>query len=197
VGTQGYMPIEQARGKPRSSSDIYALGMLGIQALTGVKPLDLEEDEQGEIMWSHLIDTQTELIEILTKMTRYNHMDRYPSAQSVLDALNSCFPPAVKLPVSTMKQAILKSLPAKNQQQVELNTDKDPNALPGIRSFAVVANRSPKVQPKLAKQKLGKIALMVIIISGGIYLSLHELFIQPALDVSHPEATPDNNFKNN
>ena len=47
VGTKGYMSTEQARGKPRPTSDVYALGIIGIQALTGVEPLELEEDDDG------------------------------------------------------------------------------------------------------------------------------------------------------
>ncbi len=39
IGTQGYMPLEQARSRPQLSSDIYAVGMIGIQAVTGRNPL--------------------------------------------------------------------------------------------------------------------------------------------------------------
>ncbi|PSB10017.1 hypothetical protein C7B62_10900 [Pleurocapsa sp. CCALA 161] len=186
VGTQGYMPIEQARGKPRSSSDLYALGMIAIQALTGVKPLDLEEDENGEIVWSHLIDTKPELIKILTNMTRYNYKERYSSAQSVLDDLNHCFPP---VGIDT-NQTMLKPWQVENRRQ-ELNAGEDYNALPGVRSIAVMANRSPQVQPKPAKHKQGKVILMIIVIAGGIYLSIHQLFLKPAPNASPPEATPD------
>jgi serine/threonine protein kinase len=197
VGTQGYMPIEQARGKPRSSSDLYALGMIAIQALTGVKPLDLEEDENGEIMWSHLVDTQAELIKILTKMTRYNYMDRYPSAQSVLDALNSCFATTVpqSMPAIATNQVMVKSSPAE-YQRIESNTYEDPNALPGVRSIAVVANRSPQVKPKLVRQRVGKITLMLIVLAGGIYLSLQQLLLKPAPDASQSETPPDASLNN-
>lgn len=41
VGSPSYMPSEQASGKPKLSSDIYAVGMIGIQALTGIMPLNL------------------------------------------------------------------------------------------------------------------------------------------------------------
>ncbi len=44
VGSSGYMPNEQLAGKPRFSSDIYAVGMLAIQCLTGVYPKKLKED---------------------------------------------------------------------------------------------------------------------------------------------------------
>lgn len=196
VGTQGYMPIEQARGKPRASSDLYALGMIGIQALTGVKPLNLEEDENGEIMWSHLVDTKPELIKILTKMTRYNYIARYSSAQSVLDDLNSCFPAVSQsLPTIAMNQPVSKPLVAQNQW-VERNIYEDPNALPGIRSIAVMAHRSPQVKPKLVQQKLVKITLIVVAIAGGIYLLLQQLPIKPSPDASPREATPDTSLNN-
>ncbi|HEY9658107.1 MAG TPA: serine/threonine-protein kinase, partial [Allocoleopsis sp.] len=48
IGTQGYMPNEQLAGKPRFSSDIYAVGIIAIQALTGIHPRYFEEDEKGE-----------------------------------------------------------------------------------------------------------------------------------------------------
>ncbi|NJL51507.1 MAG: serine/threonine protein kinase, partial [Hydrococcus sp. SU_1_0] len=208
VGTQGYMPIEQARGKPNSTSDLYALGIIGIQALTGVKPLDLEEDEHGEIIWSPLANAQPELIEILTKMTRYNYLERYPSAQSVLDALDSCcdtlLPQAVpgmrttSFPVSTdqsIDQSMLQPPPREYSSQVRPNPNEDPNALPGVRSVAVVNRPSSRlVQPQATSQVLGqkaKIAVMAIVIAGGIYLSLKQLFPQPASDISSPEATSD------
>jgi serine/threonine-protein kinase len=196
VGTQGYMPIEQARGKPRASSDLYALGMIGIQALTGIKPLNLEEDENGEIIWSHLVDTKPELIKILTKMARYNYMDRYPSAQSVLDDLNSCFPAVSQsLPAIAINQSVSKPLPAQNQR-FERNIYEDSNALPGIRSIAVMANRSPQVKPKLVQQKLVKITLIVMVLAGGIYLLLQQLLIKPSPDASPGKATPDTSLNN-
>ncbi len=33
------MPSEQAKGDPRLSSDIYAVGIVYIQALTGINPI--------------------------------------------------------------------------------------------------------------------------------------------------------------
>ncbi|MGL4500754.1 MAG: protein kinase domain-containing protein, partial [Planktothrix sp.] len=54
IGTPGYMPTEQGRGKPRPNSDLYALGMIAIQALTGMLPNQLrEDDETGEISWQN------------------------------------------------------------------------------------------------------------------------------------------------
>ena len=89
IGTQGYMPTEQVRGKPRLNSDIYALGMIGIQALTGVEPINLEEDEEGEIIWQNRATVSCELAAILNKMVRYHFKDRYQCVTEVLKDLKS------------------------------------------------------------------------------------------------------------
>jgi serine/threonine protein kinase, bacterial len=89
IGTPGYMPIEQASGAPRASSDIYALGKIGIQALTGVNPWELIEDEQtGELKWEHLTAANPQLIAILQRMTRYHFKDRYLTAEEALQTVN-------------------------------------------------------------------------------------------------------------
>ena len=57
IGTPGYMPSEQAQNKPRLSSDVYAVGIIAIQALTGLKPTQFPEDaETGEIAWRDQAD---------------------------------------------------------------------------------------------------------------------------------------------
>jgi serine/threonine protein kinase, bacterial len=89
IGTPGYMPIEQASGAPRASSDIYALGKIGIQALTGVNPWELAEDDlTGELKWEHLTAANPQLINILQRMTRYHFKDRYFTATEALQAVN-------------------------------------------------------------------------------------------------------------
>ncbi|WP_416674060.1 protein kinase domain-containing protein [Egbenema bharatensis] len=105
IGTVGYMPTEQARGKPRPCSDIYALGMIGIQALTGLYPTQLEDDSQtGEIRWHHLVKTSPGLIEVLDRMTRYQFRDRFQTAAEALQALEETLqkapPVSAPLPVA-------------------------------------------------------------------------------------------------
>jgi len=41
IGTPGYMPTEQGKANPRPN-DIYALGIIGIQALTKMSPMQLQ-----------------------------------------------------------------------------------------------------------------------------------------------------------
>lgn len=85
IGTPGYMPTEQTRGKPRPSSDIYALGMIGIQATTGLNLNQLQEDPQtGELVWQPWARISHSLMVILEKMTKYHFKDRYETAREVL-----------------------------------------------------------------------------------------------------------------
>ena len=88
IGTQGYMPNEQLAGRPRFSSDIYALGILGIQALTGIHPRHLGEDLNGEIAWhQHAPELNPTFMQVLDQMVRYDFRERYPTAIEVLEAL--------------------------------------------------------------------------------------------------------------
>ncbi len=85
IGTPGYMSAEQSQGKPRPSSDIYALGMIAIQAVTGLIPTQIPEDDNtGEIIWQENAQVSVALINILNKMVRCYFKDRYQSAVEVL-----------------------------------------------------------------------------------------------------------------
>lgn len=88
IGTQGYMPPEQCAGNPRFNSDLYAVGMMGIQALTGLPPSQLKEDPQtGETQWRDKAIVGHELAAILSKMVHYDFKKRYQSAIEVLNDL--------------------------------------------------------------------------------------------------------------
>jgi len=90
VGTPGYVPNEQLGGKPRFSSDIYALGITAIQALTQLSPVQLAEDRQtGEIVWQQQAQVSDRLAAILNKMVRSHFRDRYQFVDEVLDDLHS------------------------------------------------------------------------------------------------------------
>ncbi len=111
IGTPGYMPTEQGRGTPRPNSDIYALGMIGIQALTGRLPTQLpEEQETGEILWEDLVSINPGLEVVLQKMTRYYFRDRYQSATETLQAFGQLD-----------KTALVTSQPNINSEPVVVN----------------------------------------------------------------------------
>lgn len=88
VGSLGYMPNEQLGGNPRFSSDIYALGMIAIQALTGLHPREIKPDHvTGELVWQHGLSIEVGLARILDKMVCYDFRQRYQSVKEVLSDL--------------------------------------------------------------------------------------------------------------
>ncbi|MEY3332056.1 MAG: hypothetical protein RLZZ176_356 [Cyanobacteriota bacterium] len=106
IGTPGYMPTEQGQGKPRPNSDIYALGIIAIQALTGVPVSQLQEDaDTGEINWQHLIPLNPGLVAILSKMVRYHFKERYQTATEALQACRDLMniTPELSQPLTSVK----------------------------------------------------------------------------------------------
>ncbi|NEP57602.1 MAG: serine/threonine protein kinase [Symploca sp. SIO2G7] len=90
MGALEYMSVEQLRGKPRPSSDIYALGMIAIQGLTGIRPDQLPENpETGEVVWQQEAKVSDAIAAILSKMVSYHFKDRYQSVTEVLEAFKS------------------------------------------------------------------------------------------------------------
>ena len=99
IGTPGYRPLEQAQGRPRHCSDIYALGMVAIQALTGVDPLKLMENyKTGDVIWHQQAEVNPKLARILDKMVRCDFKERYQSAAEVLQDLERLANPAKNSP---------------------------------------------------------------------------------------------------
>ena len=94
IGTQGYMPDEQTGGRPNFTSDLYALGVIGIQALTGLEPMDLGRGPDDEIDWQPQLTITPDLTRILSKMVRRDYRQRYQSAAEVRAALSAISTPS-------------------------------------------------------------------------------------------------------
>jgi eukaryotic-like serine/threonine-protein kinase len=100
-GTEGYMPSEQAMGFPKPASDIYAVGAIGIECLTGREPHELFDEETLEFNWRHLyrvsdpkIDLLIDpLVRVLNKMLRQRYQDRYANATEALEAIEALLQP--------------------------------------------------------------------------------------------------------
>ncbi|MEN9206981.1 MAG: CHASE2 domain-containing serine/threonine-protein kinase [Gloeomargarita sp. GMQP_bins_120] len=85
VGTRGYAPSEQMGGRPQLNSDLYAVGMIAIQALTGKPPRDLElHPDTGLPIWRPYAQVSPRLADILDKMVAYFYTERYQTAIEVL-----------------------------------------------------------------------------------------------------------------
>jgi serine/threonine protein kinase len=97
IGTFPYMTLEVCHGNPQFNSDIYALGMIGIKAITGAK---LEPymgggfpvDSQGKLLWRNGVNVSNELAEILTKMVYQDYHQRYQTAREAIADLSQLVP---------------------------------------------------------------------------------------------------------
>lgn len=139
IGTPGYIPGEQAQGDPKFSSDIYAVGIIGIQALTGLSPENLEKDsETNEIIWRNHSTVDENFAKVLDKMTRYDFRQRYPSATVALQALkdlHSSYPQTIALspPSPKPKNPPVKTTKSKKSLLIKIITGSI------LTSLAVVA----------------------------------------------------------
>lgn len=89
IGTPGYMAPEQAQGRPRANSDLYALGMIGIEAFIGKNPTQFTQTAQGEIDWQEEVSVNPALADVLQQMVRYHFQYRYQTAEAVLKDLQA------------------------------------------------------------------------------------------------------------
>jgi serine/threonine-protein kinase len=111
IGTPGFMPSEQAAGRPVYSSDLYSLGITVIYLLTGRQPQELGTDSRtGEIIWhQHALNVSPTLAMVIDRAIAYHPRDRYPTAREMLEALQSptgTIPPTVHQPVATPQYTI-------------------------------------------------------------------------------------------
>jgi len=98
VGTPGYMPKEQAAGFPQFCSDIYAVGVIGIEALTGVSARESIDPQSGHIIWKDKANINNKLSSILDKMLEDYYTHRYQKVDEVIAELkevSNCLDPSL------------------------------------------------------------------------------------------------------
>ncbi|MEM9273068.1 MAG: protein kinase [Cyanobacteria bacterium P01_F01_bin.143] len=95
IGTPGYQPSEQSNSRPKFASDLYALGVMAIFALTGIEPHNLRKDPQTEeIIWRDENQVSDDLGDFIDRLVKYNFRDRYFSAVEAKEA----FQEIIKIP---------------------------------------------------------------------------------------------------
>ena len=102
IGTPFYMPPEQAMGEPGTYSDIYAVGILGIQALTGIPAQDLPRDEEELKQIIEELPINTQLKYVLGRMVSFQYKNRFADGKETLQALI----PTVLEPIESAKKNI-------------------------------------------------------------------------------------------
>lgn len=99
IGTRPYMPIEQFEGQPQYNSDIYALGVIAVQALTGLSTDELSRphilskppannNATAKNGWRNHTQVSYGLANLIDKMLHFDFHQRYQSAREVLADLS-------------------------------------------------------------------------------------------------------------
>lgn len=163
VGSPGYMPNEQANGKPKLASDIYAVGMVCIQALTGMIPEQMGEDPRtGEILWRNQAQVSNHLAGILSKMVRDHFSQRYQNASEVLQALAST---QVTLQTPPLPETLLSvNSPSASEPESQLNQPD---------SVETLASLLEQTLPKTRRLSCSSILIVIGVttVFGGLLLS--------------------------
>ncbi|MBD2101790.1 serine/threonine protein kinase [Leptolyngbya sp. FACHB-261] len=171
IGTPGYMPVEQAQGMPRPNSDLYALGMIAIQALTGCKPGEFTRDpDTGELIWRHRAKISAELAGVLERLVCYHFKERYPSAAAALQALQ----PLVEATTQSRTAPLpppLPPLPPQLQLTAPLLSPKQPPST----STPVSAPSGPSSCLLLSPQQYTCLEQLLMELTGPIASSLLRL----------------------
>ena len=182
IGTPGYMPTEQGRGRPRPNSDIYALGIVGIQALTGRAPTQLLEDsDTGEIIWQRHATVSALLASVLNKMVHYHFKDRYQSVTEALQALQ----PLVNRAGGLEKQG-------KKEDKEKPTSILPPSPCPPLPPYP---QRGPRVPPSSSSPTSPKRPALLIGLCSGLAATLALIvgsyyFLQPPAPASKGQQYP-------
>lgn len=191
IGTSGYMPSEQANGYPHVNSDIYAVGIIGIQALTGLDPEFIPKNANTlELEWSHLVEVSPDLAKILDKMVRFDFRQRYPSATSVLADLEtveispanpqvslSTLPTEITLNNQNLATDISANTSSNLATDIEIshNSQNQPTQIISTDSFTglpelTTIEPKPQIKPQISGKVIigSAIALITLISTVGI-----------------------------
>ncbi len=92
-GTPGYASEEQQYGVPEPASDVYAVGKIAIQALTGLYPTELRRNPQTMAWeWRKYCQVTDGFAIVLDRMVELLAARRYQNAQAALAAVESIIP---------------------------------------------------------------------------------------------------------
>ncbi len=83
---QEYVPLEYRQ--PGLSSDIYAVGMIALQALTGRDPQELVNPTTGELRWRNYVQVREGVAKFLDKLVCRDRQERYSSIPLALEHVN-------------------------------------------------------------------------------------------------------------
>jgi serine/threonine-protein kinase len=157
MGTRGYMSPEQTRGYILPSCDVYAVGIIAIEAIYGKRINDLDNTKAPYQLVADMQNISSEFKSILLKMTCNDYSDRYANAIEAFNAIDSweneptTLPPVIQSP-PTSSQANKSTL---SQPSNDLLANHPVSQLPNSRQRAIPESKAlPKSKPHMKSSTL-------------------------------------------
>ncbi|MGF1677037.1 MAG: protein kinase [Rivularia sp. (in: cyanobacteria)] len=138
VTSLGYIPPEQFIGKTQPNSDIYALGMIAIQALTGLTPLQLKKHpSNNETLWrSRDTAVSDYLAAVISKMIRYDSQQRFQTAKDVLQALKQ-IPSGADSQIIDVEYSVFSDYPQHDDYKINTKLSENKGSSPLLTGMKV------------------------------------------------------------
>jgi serine/threonine protein kinase len=188
VGTKGYMPPEQRKDGRQTTlaSDIYPIGIIGLQAITGLGISYIGDLESGSIRLKDgtispdaKIQASPQLIRFLSKTLAEDPLKRFANAMEALKALENLYETEIELPptdVETSHTNVPKDLPPTVVPSPDRKAPVAASTLIGGKPLDQLASTvrvddKPPTHPKTKPNRSKHFWLMplgAIVIAGGI-----------------------------
>ena len=172
TGTPAYMPMEQFQGHPQFNSDIYALGIMGLQAMTGSKVGDLRYlkgasgSQSSELLWEQGIQVSEDLAKVLDKMVCDDYRMRYQTATDVLEDLQKIQSGAG---LDEVPPTILQ---AATQEESETEDGSEETEVEIEEIAEIVAENDAETKDKSLKTLVG-VGVAALVAIAGLILFFH------------------------
>ncbi|WP_211942139.1 protein kinase domain-containing protein [Cylindrospermopsis raciborskii] len=173
VGTRGFMAPEQTAGRPVFSTDLYALGLTIIYALTQKLPIEFSVSQlTGEMDWiSYVPNLDLKLVQVLNKSIKMDLGSRYLTAEAMYSDLHT----SSGIPLPTI-------LTPKSQEDTLVVSPggESKNLISSLTSvvFSKVKSQNKDTKVPVNYTRVAVIALSILGLAGGFFVTQQMLEAQ-------------------
>ncbi|MGJ0606060.1 protein kinase domain-containing protein [Cylindrospermopsis raciborskii] len=173
VGTRGFMAPEQTAGRPVFSTDLYALGLTIIYALTQKLPIEFSVSQlTGEMDWiSYVPNLDPKLVQVLNKSIKMDLGSRYLTAEAMYSDLHT----SSGIPLPTI-------LTPKSQEDTLVVSPggESKNLISSLTSvvFSKVKSQNKDTKVPVNYTRVAVIALSILGLAGGFFVTQQMLEAQ-------------------